>query len=65
MRIKNKIIPSRAASYNWEACLKDISTVGKITPHETEVTLPTNSALIKLATLPKKNSNRGYAGDDV
>ena len=49
----NKTKPSSIASYNWEGCLGKLSIAGKITPHDTFVTLPTSSPLIKLAIRPK------------
>ena len=51
--IKNKIKPSKKASYNCEGCLGIRSTLGKITLHETFVILPISSPFIKLANLPK------------
>ena len=50
----NKIIPSKKASYNCEGCLGCISIFGKITLQGTDVILPINSPLMKLAILPKK-----------
>ena len=51
--IKNKIKPSKKASYNWEGCLGIRSTLGKITLHETSVILPISSPFIKFAIRPK------------
>ncbi len=52
-KIKNKIIPSKNASYNCDGCLGIISIVGNTTLHETSVIFPTNSPLIKFAMRPK------------
>ena len=53
--IIKSIIPSKAASYNIDGCLGNMSTVGKITPHSEYVGSPYNSELIKLPILPKNN----------
>ena len=51
--IKNKIKPSKKASYNCEGCLGIRSTLGNITLHETFVIFPTSSPFIKFAIRPK------------
>ena len=52
--MKNKIIPSKNASYNCEGCLLILSINTNSTDQGKSAALPYSSEFIKFAILPKK-----------